>query len=568
MLKRFVCSMLWASTLWAHPITTLTFKGDLDPILGPFSKDNLLKACAITLPPFYKFWEPRPVFALPALEECSQTLTHYAHSQGFYRAHVALHVNEEVATFTLQKNDPILVASLEIDQALRPLVALEEGKPFSPVAFSDAKRIVRTHYANLGYPKAELDAKAYVNLDTYKVDVHFRINPRDMHTFGPVTLSNDARVDEALILREIRFTQGMRYDASLLEKSYEGLYDFGVYRYIALEQDLDRPDGTVPVHVVLLQGNHREIQYGFGYDTDTGGRLKALYKNDNFYGNLKKFSLGGTLNERGISLYNSLHLPRLFFHEALLEGVTLTNDITFENIDYESYRQRKLDEKITLSKELWGLTHSIGVLSEISRITSKLGQHSSGSYWINAPFYQLELDRRDDPLNPKNGYYFSFLVENGTKFLASEEAYVKTLTQFRAMKSIGDWKVSWKTKVGTLDQDLPIFKRFFAGGDFSNRGYQYQKVGPKDPEGNPYGGLSLVDNTFEIEYAALPTLGIVGFWDATMLRQKPNDFANDFYHSLGAGLRYYTPIGPLRIDLGFPTKGGGASFHLGIGQVF
>ncbi|MBN2963570.1 BamA/TamA family outer membrane protein [Sulfurospirillum sp. T05] len=568
MLTRFLSALCLVGTLHATPITTLHVTGDIDPLFGPFTKDTLLKVCNITFPPVYKFWQSAPVFSPEQISQCAQTLTQYAHSYGFYNTEVTHAINEDSASLHVKKNVPIRVASLEADEALRPFIDFAQGDVFTALAFSAAKRDIKDHFAALGYPKAELDTKAYVDLDAYKVDVHFRVTPRDLHTFGPITLSNNAKVDEALIYNAIHFKEGERYDARLLEKTYEELYGFGVYSYIALNQDFDQSNATVPVEVTLLQGDHREIQYGFGYDTDTGGRVVALYKNDNFYGNLKKFSLGGTLNEKGVSVYNSLFLPRLFLNDTLLKGVTLTNDITFENTDYDSYKQRKFDEKITFSKEFWGLKHGVGASSEISRITSKLPEYESGNYWINAVFYQVELDRRDNALNPKNGYYLSFTLENGTKLLASEEEYVKTLTEFRAMKTFDRLTFSFKTKVGTLDQDLPIFKRFFAGGDYSNRGYQYQKVGKKDHEDNPYGGLTLIDNSLELEYAFTKTLGITTFLDSTMLREKPNDFANDFYHSVGAGVRYYTPIGPLRLDIGTPLKEGGVVFHLGIGQVF
>lgn len=115
---------------------------------------------------------------------------------------------------------------------------------------------------------------------------------------------------------------------------------------------------------------------------------------------------------------------------------------------------------------------------------------------------------------------------------------------------------------------MPIFKHFFAGGDYSNRGYTYQNVGLLDSRDNPYGGLSMIDSSIEFEYNIYENIGLATFFDSTMLSRKANTFNEKFYNSAGVGVRYYTPIGPLRIDLGFPLQKGGFVFHIGIGQVF
>ena len=402
-----------------------------------------------------------------------------------------------------------------------------------------------------------------MDIDEYKVDIKYEVVKNSIQKFGDIKIKNDAKIDMSFLEKNIEFVKGQDYNSTLIDKTYENLYNFGIYKYIRIEPDLDKSTDDIPVDINLVQGDYRETSYGIGYDTNTKARFKAQYKNDNFLGNLKSFTIGTKVSQDGFEVYNNLYNP--YF---IKDDVSFNNDVSYEDMNYTSYSQKKIEEKLSLSKDFFGLSNTAGVLLQHSTLESDLKEYESGSYLLNSFFYEAILDRRDDILNPKNGYYLSFYIENGTKAIASEIDYIKTLTQARYLKTFNKFTSSFKTTIGTLNKDLPIFKHFFAGGDYSNRGYAYEKVGKKDYDDNPYGGLSMIDSSIEFEYAIKKDLGIVTFFDSTMLSLEVNKFNEKFYNSYGFGARYYTPIGPLRVDLGFPLDDGGFVFHIGIGQVF
>ncbi|MDY0327782.1 MAG: BamA/TamA family outer membrane protein [Arcobacteraceae bacterium] len=563
MIIRIFLVLTLVVSLYANEIKNLNFGGNIDLVLGDFSTSNLNKVCNITYPPFYKFWQKNPTFSLYDIQICEELLVEYAQSLGFYEADIITIIKDNKATINIIKNRPIMINSIEIDEKYKKLIDIEVNKQFTTINFSNSKKAITGHLAKVGYPKAELDAKAYVDIDEYKVDIVYKVIKNNPQYFGDITIDNDARIDLEYIEKEVKFKKGELYNSLLIDSTYEGLYNFGIFKYISIDQDLDTTDDVIPVNIKLLEGAYRETMYSIGYDTNTGGRLKAQYKNDNFLGNLKKFTIGTNINQDGYKIYNNFYNPYFY-----LDGVSINNDITYEDMDYLSYKQRKIEEQIAISKDIFGLTHSIGLLSEHSKIKSKLQEYESGNYLLNSLFYNAIMDRRDSALNPKNGYYLSFYIENGTQSLGSEIEYLKTLTEFRYIKSFDKLTTSFKTIVGSIDHDLPIFKHFFAGGDYSNRGYTYQKVGVLDSEDNPYGGLSMIDSTIEFEYNIYKDIGIATFLDSTMLSQKSNSFNERFYNSVGIGARYYTPIGPLRVDFGFPLRDSGFVFHIGIGQVF
>lgn len=563
MIRIFLTTLFLTLQLFSNTVKSIEFKGDIDLVFGDFSAQNLQKVCNISYPQFFKFWQKQPTFSQYDILVCTESIDEYAQSLGFYRANINYIIDNSKATITIYKNEPIKISNIEVDEEYKDIIGLQPNTYFNTADFSNSKRALHRYLNNNGYPKSELDAKAYVDIDKYKVDIVYKVKKNEIQYFGDISIHNDAKVDMQYIEKEIKFQKGDLYNSLLIDNTYEGLYNFGIYKYISIEQNLDTTDNTIPINIKLLQGSYRETMYGFGYDTDTGARFKTQYKNDNFLGNLKKFTIGSKINQDGYNVYNYLYVPYFF-----IDGVSFNNDISYENMDYKSFNQEKIEEKVYLSKDLFGLNHSIGFLAEHSTIKSKLKEYQSGSYLLNSIFYNVTLDGRDSSLNPKNGYFLSFYMENGNKALISEENYIKTLTEFRYIKTFEKTTTSLKTKIGTLDKDLPIFKHFFAGGDYSNRGYTYQKVGLLDPDDNPYGGLSMIDTSLEFEYNIYKDIGIATFLDSTMLSLESNNFSDKLYHSLGIGARYYTPIGPLRIDFGFPLKGKGFVFHIGIGQVF
>ena len=563
MLKLFIIIIFISLNCLAKEIKTIDFDGEIDLVLGDFSKSNLEKVCDISYPAIYKFWKEKPIFNENDIENCENLLNDYAQSLGFYNSSISSKIEEDKAIFDIKKNEQIKIASIEIDDEYKSIIELKVNDGFVSSNFTNSKKNIYKHLSNIGYAKAVLDAKAYVDIDEYKVDIKYEVVKNGIQKFGDIKIKNDAKIDMSFLEKNIEFVKGQDYNSTLIDKTYENLYNFGIYKYIRIEPDLDKSTDDIPVDINLVQGDYRETSYGIGYDTNTKARFKAQYKNDNFLGNLKSFTIGTKVSQDGFELFNNLYNP--YF---IKDDVSFNNDVSYEDMNYTSYSQKKIEEKLSLSKDFFGLSNTAGVLLQHSTLESDLKEYESGSYLLNSFFYEAILDRRDDILNPKNGYYLSFYIENGTKAIASEIDYIKTLTQARYLKTFDKFTSSFKTTIGTLNKDLPIFKHFFAGGDYSNRGYAYEKVGKKDYDDNPYGGLSMIDSSVEFEYAIKKDLGIVTFFDSTMLSLEVNKFNENFYNSYGFGARYYTPIGPLRVDLGFPLDDGGFVFHIGIGQVF
>jgi translocation and assembly module TamA len=169
-------------------------------------------------------------------------------------------------------------------------------------------------------------------------------------------------------------------------------------------------------------------------------------------------------------------------------------------------------------------------------------------------------------MDAKNGYYTSLYIEKAMRPLASDMDYLKILTEARYIKEYEPMIFAFKMRLGWLSQDTPLFKHFFAGGAMSNRGYEYRDLGPHY-DGDPIGGVGLIDTSLEARYYLTENFSVVSFFDSSSISQEVNQFDSAWFNSYGFGMRYLSIIGPLRFDIGFQEEFKFA-IHLGIGQVF
>ena len=189
-----------------------------------------------------------------------------------------------------------------------------------------------------------------------------------------------------------------------------------------------------------------------------------------------------------------------------------------------------------------------------------------------SPYIKAIIDDRDSKIDPKNGIYISGYFESGLTYLASSTSYSKLFLEGRAIKTIYDFTIAGKAKVGLIKEfknHLPESKLFFAGGAFSNRAYAYNRLGAFDSGCDDMGAKTIVDNSLEITHPIWKKISGSLFWDATMLSIKENEFNLDFIHSYGMGLIYNSEIGPLKLEYGVNAKDRSIyAIHFQIGQSF
>ncbi len=565
MKKLLIFLLFIVKFLYSNNFTEIKFTGDVDVITGEFDRATLLKICHIDYPPIYKVWKKDPSFESSQIVGFVTNLEEYLYSMGYYKAEVTPKVDDEIIYLHIKKNQPIKIASIHLDDEFKRFSLLQEGERFKTSNFTESKNKIRAYLSENGYPRHHLNAKAFVDLDNYKVDVNFSIIKGEKYYFGATDVNNSSQIASPLIEEQIVFNEGDLFNVLKLEESYDNIYRLGVFEKIKIEPLFQTEVNHVPIDIFVEEGRTKEFASNFGYDTEDGVRGGVAYIDHNFFGNLRELKLLGEISQRGYEAKSSYFDPKI--KNEILGDFSFLNELGYSQWDYDAYVEDLFVERITFGKKLFDLEHFFGFQLEYSEIQSGVSDFLAGNYLINSLFYRVLIDKRDSVMDAKNGYYTSLYLEKSMKSLGSDIDYFKALAEARYIKSFALMVLATKIKVGTISEETPPFKHFFLGGAMSNRGYEYRDVGEHSGI-YPIGGLSIIDASLESRYYVTKNFLLVGFFDTSKMSQKVNDFSGEWFNSFGFGLRYLSIIGPLRIDLGYPTKGDTPALHLGIGQVF
>ena len=564
-MKKLLILLFFISTfLYSKTFRDIEFTGDVDLIVGEFDRTTLLKVCHIDYPPIYKIWKPNPTFESSQIKLFKESLEKYAQSMGYYRAKISATTQYNRIILKIQKNQPIKIASILLAKEFERLSSLKEGKRFRTVDFSDTKKSIVDFLEQHGYPAYTMDAKAYVDLDKYRVEVNISVEKGGKRYFSSTEINNSSQIDNELIEEQIVYKKGELYNVLKVDESYENIYELGVFEEINMEAELNNSKGEAPIFITLKEGKTKEFASNLGYDTEDGARAGMEYIDHNFFGNLREFKAWFHLSERGYDTGTSVYDPRIEL--PLIGRLSFLNELSASKWDYDSYVEKLFAERVTFKKSLIGLEHYFGFKMEHSTIETGIPTFLAGNYLINSLFYRVEVDKRDSPMDAKNGYLTSLYVEKAMKQIGSEIDYLKVMGEVRYIKEFKPMVFAGKVKAGTISEPTPPFKHFFLGGAMSNRGYEYRDLG-EHLGGYPIGGVSMIDASFESRYYLTDLFSVVGFFDTSKLSQEVNDFSGEWYNAYGIGVRYLSIIGPLRLDIGYPLEGAFA-VHLGIGQVF
>lgn len=404
---------------------------------------------------------------------------------------------------------------------------------------------------------------------TQRIDVHVGEHAADItlvydsgprYRFGEVTFDTDGALRDDVLENFLGFAEGDPYDAALVGRLQQELVASRYFARVTVAADVrGAANESVPVRVTAEPREPRSYTVGGGYSTDDGPRLRFTYDNDR-------------RNRSGHQLRAQATLAQVRQTVAVEYRVPISNP----QRDWRNYR-------IGLERD--DFVAGVGSAAKFSVHRTRAGEHLTTTRFIDVLFERDEIgdltfsssmlipgiswlrSYRDDLVRPREGHRLSLVLSGG---LGSDVSVLR-----------GDFLGKWITampwdarlilrgRIGALIEDgpfgfVPLSMRFFAGGDSSVRGYDYQSLGPRDRFGALIGGNRLIEASVEYEHPVRDN------WSAAVFVDSGNAFLDsDFEARTGAGIgaRWFSPLGPVRFDIGWPLHGAdrSAELHLSLG---
>jgi len=442
----------------------------------------------------------------------------------------------------------------------------KKGDNLNHQKYTDYKNSLSEQAQALGYFDAEFTRHVIkVNPLTYQASIDLAMNTGKRFRYGKISVDqkvlSDKTINKLLILKE-----GQYYKTEDLIKQQQLLEQSGYYKQIKIDVLHDQAkNGRIPVLISLERKKRNAYKFKVGYGSDTGARVSA---------EMDRRWTGSKGKKLKIKAQYAENLSGLFFKLIDLRKNPEDNHLVY-TLDI---KQDKNDDVVGRSVNIGGIytkkqkngwigTASVGLLLDRTKEAGKKSNYSKQLLFGVG----LEKVKADDLLYPSDGWRLKLSLKGAAKNVLSDHNIVQAEIFAKTIKTIGSGRLIGRLQAGTsivknLD-DLPKALRFFSGGGNSVRGYTYESLGEPNPdvEGKITGGKNRLNLSLEYQYPVTDQWSAAAFVDAG---NAFNDWGNyKLYIGMGVGARYKSPIGPVRIDIGFPKDDfKDPHLHLSIGS--
>ncbi len=495
---------------------------------------------------------------------------------GYYSPTVAARLErkpEQIeAIYQISPGEPVTVSAvgLQIEgpgrdqpefQAIAENPGIAVGEPLRHDRYSALKSRLQEAAARFGYPEGRFqESRLEVNPNSRKARVVLNFNTGPRYEFGAINIRQDILRPD-FVQRLVRLEPGAPFDSESLLEVQSTLFGTDYFQSVLVSaEDPVRESRRIPVDITLEPRARHRYGIGLGYATDTGPRARFDFENRLVNRRGHRYDtillLSGTRSQAGFRYRVPAARPAT---DQYLYSMSYTDEDT-ESKQTEYFSLAAAYQRQTTN---WQNTNSL----ELRRERFTIGEETTTSLLL-VPGTSWTRVVADDRFQARRGYNLTLSLRGAVGGLLSDTSflqgrvsgkYVYSLGERDRLLMRGDVASTW---VEDFDQ-LPSSFRFYTGGDQSVRGYGYEDISPVDENGDPVGGRHLVVGSLEYEHR------VSGPWSVAAFVDAGDAFNDDFEPKVGAGigLRWQSPVGPVRVDLahGFDDLGASVRLHLSIG---
>ncbi len=467
---------------------------------------------------------------------------------------------------TVSEGEQFFVSSFEITgnkvvstEDLRKLTKIAPKKPFSKEVLKTDVTAITNRYADYGYALVVISPDVVPDEDKKEVIVIYRISEGDKYSIGRIDISGNTKTRDKVIRREIRLDEGDVFNASSLKRSYERLNNLQFFETVEISPKPKVEEKTVDLDVKVKEKPTGFLSVGGGYSSVDGFIGIIDLTQGNLFGKGQYIKAKAQLGGKS-SFYEFSFKDPWFMDKPISFGASIYKT----EREYGNFSRKSTGFELSLGKNFWEYWHkSIAynfertTIFDIKDDASIIVKEQEGKKTTSSISPAIARDTRDNYLDPMRGSRNSMHVTFAG--LGGSNAFIKVLLDSGWYFPVFDvTTIHLRGRVGyasgLFSKHLPLYERYYVGGIYTVRGLNYGDAGPKDINNNePLGGEKQL--IFNAEYifpivSEYKLKGVV-FFDAGRAYDKGETFGSDLRYTTGAGVRWISPMGPIRIEWGY-----------------
>lgn len=522
------------------------------------------------------------------LEQDMERIEEFYKSNGFIdaRATKSIDYDEEkqgmYVTIKIEEGERFLVGDVNIigntviaEKDIIKELKMKSQKPYNPENLRADLISIQALYFDKGYMSCHIKPETTLSREEKSIDIIYRITEGDLSYVNEIRITGNAKTKDAVIRRGLRLYPGERFDGKKLKRSKQRLYDLGYFDEVIFDTEPTKYPDRRDLVVRVKETKTGEFSFGGGYSSVDRliGFIEITQRNfdltnlSTFTGagqNLKVRAEIGSVRRNYLVSFTD---PWIFGYPYLFGFDAYNYERKKESALGYGYGERRTGGNLRFGKEFTDYDQADLIyklervkISDVADDATSALKDEEGKNTISSLGLTFTRNTTDSRYNPTEGYILSATGENAGGIIGGDKDFYKLSGTgevfFNYQKKL---VLEFKVRTGWADEyddskSVPIYERFFAGGANTIRGYKERSIGPRDSKtGDPVGGESMLIGNVEATYPIFKNFKIAAFYDLGNVWEKSDELANgDFKSSLGCGVRIKTPIGPVKIDMGYP----------------